>query len=155
MKTAAAALLLLAAAEGFVLGRPLATAVPPTPLLARRAPKVIKEGTPWYVLCVYQPYAGHDVIHRRGTGGRSRVSIYLESDLMGTRYLSTSIIPSPSSPSAGASALQRIAELRGGASSVAASIPAPNPCVMNSYIRDVSIDACLFNPPTNAASRKF
>lgn len=53
MKTAAAALLLLAAAEGFLLGRPLATAVPPTPLLARRAPKVIKEGTPWYArVCI-------------------------------------------------------------------------------------------------------
>lgn len=45
MKRFAAALLFLAVVEGFALGRPLAT----TPLLARRTPQVIKQGTPWYV----------------------------------------------------------------------------------------------------------
>lgn len=42
------------------------------------------------------------------------------------------------SPSAGASALQRIAELRGGASSAGASISAPIPCVADSLYMPVN-----------------
>lgn len=48
MKTAALLLLAATAADAFVLGRPLAS-VPPTPLLARRTPKVTKGQAYWCV----------------------------------------------------------------------------------------------------------